>query len=89
MSYTIHKYALGIGDHTISMPWDSEILCVQMQYNMPQMWVRCDQSKMTASRKISVRGTGHILTGWEGKYIGTFQAGGGDLVWHVFDGGEA
>ncbi len=69
------------------MPRGAKILCVQVQRGEGYLWVECDPKAQRVQREIIIRGTG-FETQANALYIGTFQMDGGDLVWHVYDGGE-
>lgn len=90
IEHTIYKYPLDVQKvQRIKMPSDSEILCVQMQNGKPCLWVSCSPMLEMLYRVINMTGTGHDLSNRVmGKYIGTFQMSEGELVFHVFDGGE-
>lgn len=85
----IYKYTLMIeGEQLVKMPKGSRILCVQMQYQQPRVWVAIDPFETeNVDRLFFVVGTGSSIPG-DGVYIGTVQEQGGSLVWHFFDGGE-
>ena len=84
---TIYKYPLIIDDRQIiQMPSDAVLLCVQVQRGIPCLWARVDEDNAAESRVILTRGTGHAAAG-VGDYVGTYQIEGGQLVFHVFDGG--
>ncbi len=84
---TVWKFELVIRDYQdIEMPAGSELLSVQMQDGGAMLWARVDASKKKITRRIDIRGTGHLEAG--GIYVGTIQMAGGALVWHVFDRGE-
>lgn len=90
MANTIYKFPLQIDDaQNVTMPQGAEPLCVQLQDGMPCLWATVDPKAAQVQRRIFIRGTGHPLTGSEGRYIGTFQMRGGALVFHAFDGGPA
>jgi hypothetical protein len=69
------------------MPKGAEILSVQMQNNIPCLWVLVNpDEKDTDARNIETFGTGHTLyydMGVTREFIGTFQTRG--LVFHVFE----
>lgn len=84
----IWKYPLVEGDEQIiEMPLDAKILTVQMQDDVPCLWVAVIPTNAMVKRKIRIVGTGHTLLTING-YIGTIQEHGGLLVWHVFDEGQ-
>lgn len=83
---TIWKFSLGmVGEQCAILPAGAEILCVQMQGNVPQIWALCDPAEPKVPRTIAIYGTGHPVPGNPGRYIGTFQMSGGALVWHAFE----
>jgi hypothetical protein len=90
----IWKYPLEITDtQVIKVPQNSTILTLQMQNQMPVMWVLVDIDADLEDRTFNIYGTGHALpqdygTGHAlpqdyGTYRGTFQKGG--FVGHVFE----
>lgn len=83
---TIYKYTLEIEDHQeIVMPSGAELLTAQMQNGVACLWALVDPVKVPEKRGIVIRGTGHEISGPLGKYIATFQLGGGRLIFHVFE----
>lgn len=87
----IFKYSIEIVDtQSLAFPRAAIILSVQVQNGRPQIWALVDPGAPVVPRKFALRGTGHDATGmgWA-KFIGTFQMHGGDLVFHLFDLGEA
>jgi hypothetical protein len=87
---TIWKFPLRIDDEVlITMPVGAVPLCVQMQYQVPCLWAVVDETANVEMHRFYIRGTGHRLGNVAiDKYIGTFQALDGNLVFHVFDGGS-
>ena len=84
----IFKYEL-TGDTTpIELPLLFEVLCVQVQFDKPQVWILVDDYYEPMKRIYNF----HIIaTGEEvpndftrKNYIGTFQQLEGALIWHVF-----
>lgn len=87
----IHKFSLQQEPlQGIWVPKDATILTVQVQRNIPCLWVLLDPNENKVIRKIEIVGTGRELPKNELKYIGTFQLYEGALVFHVFEhiGGE-
>lgn len=82
---TIWKYALQHPRTELEMPVGATLLTVQMQGNTPMLWAQIWPGKPIERRVLDVYGTGHIMPLDPGKYVATFQTGGGALVWHVFD----
>lgn len=85
MSEAIWKYELETTDHqTLKMPAGAQILTIQTQRGNPCLWAVVTVENEIVDRKITIRGTGHIMA-MEGDYLGTYQSYGGDLVFHVFE----
>jgi len=84
---TIYKYDFEVADTVRSrMPVGAQVLCVQMQRGIPCIWALVDPKAITEERTFRVYGTGQqIEKDSVGRYIGTFQMRGGDLVFHLFD----
>lgn len=72
---------------TISAPAGAEMLCASELMEAPCVWFLCDPDAEIKKRQIIVVGTGWIDIP-QGKYIGTIFLADGQLVFHVFDGGE-
>jgi len=85
---SIYKYLLVPSDEIwVDMPPDSEVLSVGVQNGEMFLWAKVDDSSdRTQGYRFFVRGTGHPLTGEEGRFIGTVQMRGGSLIFHVFEG---
>lgn len=83
----IWKFQLQLDDtQVITMPYAAKILCVQMQYGVPCLWVLCNMDDGKSDRTIDIFGTGHSITDlFTRTYIGTVQQMDGALVWHVFE----
>lgn len=84
---TIFKYPLVVTDEQkILMPVGAEILCVQMQRDIPCLWAEVNVEETRREyREIFIHGTGHKYNQHK-RYIGTFQKFDGALVFHVFEG---
>lgn len=81
----VYKYSLTIDDWTmVRMPQGAEPLCVQIQDGEPRLWARVNIANTPVLHHIRIAGTGHDLGSNVGRYIGTIQMMGGDLVFHVF-----
>lgn len=90
MGQTIYKYELAVIDsQSIYMPKGAEILTVQVQNGRPMIWalVTPSQGRVKEERFIETFGTGNPIENQcvERRYIGTYQAVGGSLVFHVFE----
>lgn len=82
----IFKYPVQIGEFSLEMPVDHQILTVQVQNGEPQMWALVDDAGMKANARFLVVGTGHAFPDAEDfDYAGTFQVAGGALVFHLFE----
>lgn len=82
---TIWKRELEIADQQfIDMPDESEILCVQIQQEIPCIWFRCDPDNELVRVTINTYGTGHTVESAKDDYVGTYQLHDGNLVFHVF-----
>jgi hypothetical protein len=87
---TIYKYPFKTDDEfVIEMPANARILAVQTQCEQPCMWCIVDVSAPTAARLFRVYATGEPIQdlgqGKAAVYIGTYQLGGGVLIFHVFE----
>lgn len=84
----VWKFTLAIeGEQDVVMPEGAELLHVAEQYGKLALWARViPTGQREVARTILIRGTGHPV--WTQPHIGTVITAGGELVWHVFDGGE-
>lgn len=85
--FTIWKYNVGVSDmFSIMMPKGAQILAVQAQRGIPQLWALVDPDQETELRYFVLFGTGHPITNADKlQYIGTFQVEQGTLVFHLFE----
>lgn len=82
----IWKWTLAPTDlQSISVPKGAKLLSVQMQGGLPQLWALCDETAEKEPRHVAIYGTGNPMPDEPGKYIDTFQAHGGALVFHAFE----
>ena len=65
----------------IKIPKDGEVLTVQLQNDIPQIWILVVPLKEKVKRIFRCYGTGKPMPDNPGKYIGTFQWS--SLVYHV------
>lgn len=86
MSRAIWKFPLKITDaQHITAPAGAKIIAVQMQGDTLCLWAIVNPDAPTKRIEIRVHGTGHPLpVDADYDHIGTVQASGGALVWHVF-----
>lgn len=82
---TIWKYTMLGPDCDFEMPEGAQILCVQTQNEIPQIWALVDPALNKTTRRFTTYGTGHDVSENPGEYIGTFQTFGGRLIFHVFE----
>lgn len=83
----VYKYELEITDEqTIRLPFDAEILTVQMQGIRCYLWALVDPCNELNDRVICIYGTGNpIPDKIRLKYINTFQIPHLGLVFHAFE----
>lgn len=88
MKKTVWKYKVHRAtDQAVPMPAGAELLRVDFQDGMMQIWALVDPEAEIVGRRILILGTGHVVEWQDYTYVGTtFQ---GPFVWHVFDAGEA
>jgi len=79
---TIYKFELDASLKTLNLPQGAELLSIQMQHGMPQLWAKVDPARPTEEIKIQAIGTGHNCNG--GEFIDTVQKNDGTLVFHFF-----
>lgn len=86
---TIWKFTLALGGHqSIRMPKGAQIIALQMQGGMPQIWAVVNpREDEVVHREFVTYGTGHAfnVAGEPKTYIGTYQLDDGALVFHVFE----
>jgi hypothetical protein len=82
---TIYKYPLRLlaDEITLLLPSGAEVLSVGTQGSEIMIWARVHTNHVDEKRTFVVRGTGHPLTGQEGRFIGTVQQE--PFVWHIFE----
>lgn len=84
---TIHKFQLPIeNDAIVIMPKGAEVIYVDAQYDVAQIWAIVDPQADTITRVFKMVGTGYTIDfdvkKWP--YLGTFQLHGGQLIFHLF-----
>lgn len=84
MSKVIYKYELypERSGHTLNEGY--QVLDVQMQGDIPVVWILTEISNPIVSTAFNIYGTGWNLPENPGKYIATFQMD-NNLVFHVFE----
>jgi len=83
----IWKYFLEVTEkQEIVMPAGAEFLTVQVQRDIPYIWVCVNPDNELETRQIRIHGTGHNINDCENfKYISTFQMHDGSLIFHAFE----
>lgn len=88
MKKQIWKYQLVIDDDQhLRIPKGGEVLSIQVQHDVPCLWVLVEPEEEKETRVFDMYGTGHPIDcdDVERKFIGTFQSPTGMLVFHVFE----
>lgn len=94
MKKKILKYSLvdNSGDEPkfvkeLQLPVGAEILSVQSQGDIPQVWAIVDPEAETETRQIEIFATGEAIEteNVNRKYLGTIQLKGGAFVFHAFE----
>lgn len=81
---TIHKYQLEELEQTIEIPNGFKILSLQVQNDIPCMWVEVNTENHKVMIHVITVGTGHPLPHTDVVYVGTYQRFNGSLVLHVY-----
>jgi len=74
--------------HTFSMPSDSRVIAVQVQFDVPTLWAQVDPKSPGVTKTFEWVGTGHPVPD-DGEYVGTVQVHGGAFVFHLYEVGTA
>lgn len=86
-STTIYKFAAQVDD-TIAIPVAGEVTrwlhVAAIDPAHLVLWAEVQPGTVQHEHTLHVRGTGHQMTGGEGRHVGTVVAPGGP-VWHVFE----
>lgn len=88
MNKQIWKFQLTSFKMSIDVPIGAEILSVQMQGDIPCIWLLVNPKAPTQSRYFEIYGTGTDIPydmGIMRNYIGTYQLDNGDFIFHVFE----
>ncbi len=87
MACRILKYEIPVQSNqfTMILPAHLRFLCIQTQYEIPQLWVLTDTC-LTAPKQYNflLLTTGERTELSIGDYLGTFQLTSGNFVGHVF-----
>lgn len=82
----IWKWSLRVADEQIlELPEGAQILDVQIQGGMPQLWALVNPTAPKQPRNIAIYGTGHPVPENPGTYIASFQMHDGALAFHAFE----
>lgn len=86
---TICKYKLEVDNkQEIKIPLNSEVLCVQTQFDAPYIWVLIPDANEEKREVVSILtfGTGNRIVDNIDNYdfLGTYQLMAGSLIFHVF-----
>ena len=81
---TIYKYPFELKDEScVEMPDGSRVLHVGVDLQgVMCLWAEVDTEVPKRNYSVCVRGTGHLLKGNEGVFVGTFVER--VFVWHVY-----
>jgi hypothetical protein len=80
---TVWKYEIDPDFSTVMLPVGAKPLCVQLQNDIPQMWVLVDEDAALEKRDFVILATGEMVDeSVIGAYVGTFQVD--RLVFHLF-----
>lgn len=83
---TVWKYELNTNNNIVlEIPLGAELLDIQMQGNIPCIWVKVNTTEPLIHRTFRIVGTGHELPNTEIDYCGTFQMSDGMLIFHLFE----
>lgn len=83
---TIWKYRLETLDtQTILMPKSAQVLDVQIQNSILQLWALVIPTALDEERTFRIYGTGHGMPDEPGRYIASYKLERGALVFHVFE----
>lgn len=67
----------------IELPKDYHILCVQVQNDIPCIWITTSGTECYEKHNFTIIGTGNHFNKERLVYIGTFQIS--PFVWHLFE----
>lgn len=82
----IWKYMLSPGASELRMPADAQVLTVQTQNGVPQLWAKLNPAKPATPRVFVMYGTGQPMPDDPTLvHVATFQLADGGLVLHVFE----
>lgn len=82
----IYKYTMPQHENVVlDLPKGAEVLSVLNQREELVLYAKVDPTATEVEpQQFAVRGTGHVLSGEEGAFIGTVSFMSGSLILHVF-----
>lgn len=86
MPNAVWKWTLDdVGEQSLRLPQNAQILTIQIQNNKPQLWALVDTESPIVIRHFLTYYTGVAMPDGDfGQYVGTYQLDNG-LVFHVFE----
>lgn len=83
---TIWKYPIPIIDNiiTIEIPEKATIIYVDIQNELPHIWVEVNPYATKETRRFATFGTGHEFTE-KSIYLGSYQRFNGAFVGHIYE----
>lgn len=81
----IWKYGLGGGHSVIQMPREAKVRHVEVQREVPCLWVECEPDLPIEDRTFISIGTGHPFNDKGLEYVGTCLSDRGVFVLHVYE----
>lgn len=85
MPNAVCKWTLDdVGEQSLRLPQDAEILCIRIEDGRPQLWALVDHDKPIVIRKFFTYYSGQVAipVGDLGQYIGSYEI---DFVFYVFE----
>ncbi len=70
---------------SVEMPEGAQVLTIQTQARLAQMWALVDPASPLEERFFRLYGTGHHINAEMGCYVGSFQLAEGALIFHIFE----
>lgn len=90
-SQRIFKFPLEVTDsQDVLMPTGAYVLSAIEQFDRVVVYARVNPEAVATRRRFFIVGTGHSLAHVPdgAPFVGTVSTSGGQLIWHVYDGGE-
>jgi hypothetical protein len=84
----IHRYEVPVDDEWHTLDLTGEVLHVaSRRRDVVEVWAIHDDQGDRLPRHFRIFGTGHPLPDGRLRHVGTAFADGGELVWHLMEGG--